>query len=93
MIFHRTREKPSHAVTNQEKPLGAGYKNDRFSLINKLLLQNCAKKSSNEVKQLQTFSNESTVMPVSITILCTKLKRVYSETMISDREVIFRMNL
>ena len=47
---------------------------------------NCAKK--NEVKS-QTFSNESNVMRVSITILCTKLKRFYSETMINDREVSF----
>ena len=57
--------------------------NDRFLRVNKILLQNCAK-NSNEVK---SQTNESTVMHVSITILCTKLKRFYSETMINDREV------
>ena len=46
---------------------------DRFLRVNKSLLQICAKKNSNEVKS-QSFSNESTVMPVSITILYKTLK-------------------
>ena len=60
--------------------------NDRFSLVNKLLLQNCAKKNSNEEKQSQAFSNESTVMPVSITILwCPVDIRDYEQGHVTKR--------